>query len=283
MACWAGVKSKKHDSRFGQFSNFLSIGKAVRPPNSQYFSLLLPDKEEEMQKYQEQLKFLFGQTIHWILLMPLKRFKGGFSMTWAALADIYLYPEKSKRAPFWFFHWKKINQNLIWFSLSFSLLISNVVMYQNIFHFSRRLPEKVNFDIWVSLKVRCRDYEETCQARQLTWSQENIHQEEENALGSAPDFSLPSTALYSYRSQLEDIPLSWLQLLLHFDVPTVNIYALGNIKPDICRWVSLQKTWLLIRVSLLFPLKNPFRPSTALCVIFLWRTSKAPGEIFIFR
>ena len=126
-----------------------------------------------MQKYQEQLKFLFGQTIHWILLMPLKRFKGGFSMTLAALVDIYLYPEKSKRAPFWFFHWK-INQNLIWFSLSFSLLISNVVMYQNIFHFSRRLPEKVNFDIWVSLKVRCRDYGETCQAKQLsaaTWSQ----------------------------------------------------------------------------------------------------------------
>ena len=123
MACWTGVKSKKHDSRFGQFSNFLSIGKAVRPPNSQYFSLLLPDKEEEMQKYQEQLKS---------------------------------------------------NQNLIWFSPSFSLLITNVVMYQNIFHFSRRLPEKVNFDIWVSLKVRCRDYEETCQARQLsaaTWSQ----------------------------------------------------------------------------------------------------------------
>ena len=46
-------------------------------------------------------------------------------------------------------------------------------MYQNIFHFSGKLPEKVNFDIWVSLKVRCRDYEETCQARQLsaaTWS-----------------------------------------------------------------------------------------------------------------
>ena len=173
MACWAGVKSKKHDSRFGQFSNFLSIGKAVRPPNSQYFSLLLPDKEEEMQKYQEQLKFLFGQTIHWILLMSLERIKGSFSMTWAALVDIYLYPEKSNRAPFWFFHWKS-NQNLIWFSLSFSLLILNVVMYQNIFHFSGKLPEKVNFDIWVSLKVRCRDYEETCQARQLsaaTWSQ----------------------------------------------------------------------------------------------------------------
>ena len=65
---------------------------------------------------------------------------------------------------------------------------------------------------------------------------ENFHQEEEeDALGSAPDFSLPCVALYSYRSKLEDIPLPWLQLLLHFDVPTVNIYALGNIKPDICR------------------------------------------------
>ena len=53
-----------------------------------------------MQKYQEQLKFLFRQTIHWILLMSLKRFKGDFSITWAALVDIYLYPEKSKRAPF---------------------------------------------------------------------------------------------------------------------------------------------------------------------------------------
>ena len=53
-----------------------------------------------MQKYQEQLKFLFGQTIHWILLMSLERFKGSFSMTWAALVDIYLYPEKSNRAPF---------------------------------------------------------------------------------------------------------------------------------------------------------------------------------------
>ena len=47
MACWAGVKSKKHDSRFGQFSNFLSIGKAVRPPNSQYFSLLLPERRKK--------------------------------------------------------------------------------------------------------------------------------------------------------------------------------------------------------------------------------------------
>ena len=65
---------------------------------------------------------------------------------------------------------------------------------------------------------------------------ENFHQEEEeDALGSAPDFSLPCVALYSYRSKLEDIPLLWLQLLLHFDVPTVNIYALGNIKSDICR------------------------------------------------
>ena len=64
---------------------------------------------------------------------------------------------------------------------------------------------------------------------------ENFHEEEEDALGSAPDFSLPGVALYSYRSKLEDIPLPWLQLLLHFDVPTVNIYALGNIKPDFCR------------------------------------------------
>ena len=49
-----------------------------------------------MQKYQEWLKFLFGQTIHRILLMSLKRFKGGFSMTLTALVDIYIYPEKSK-------------------------------------------------------------------------------------------------------------------------------------------------------------------------------------------
>ena len=89
---------------------------------------------------------------------------------------------------------------------------------------------------------------------------------------------LVGVALYSYRSKLEDIPLPWLQLLLHFDVPTVNIYALGNIKPDICRWVSL----LLIRALLLFPLKNPFRPSTAFCVIFLWRTSKASRGNFHF-
>ena len=47
MAYWTGVKSKKHDSRFGQFSNFLSIGKAVRPPNSQYFSLLLTEWREK--------------------------------------------------------------------------------------------------------------------------------------------------------------------------------------------------------------------------------------------
>ena len=40
---------------------------------------------------------------------------------------------------------------------------------------------------------------------------------------------------------------------------------------------------LLIRALLLFPLKNPFRPSTAFCLIFLWRTSKPPVEIFIFR
>ena len=106
--------------------------------------------------------------------MSLKRFKGGFSMTWAALVDIYLYPGKSKRAPpLIFFSLKRI-QILFDFPLQFSLLILNVVMYQNICHFSRRLPEKFNFDIWVSLKVRCRDYEETCQARQLsgaTWSQ----------------------------------------------------------------------------------------------------------------
>ena len=81
--------------------------------------------------------------------------------------------KKVKGPPSDFVYWKS-NQNLIWFPPSFSLLISNLVMYQNICHFSRRLPEKVNFEIWVSLKVRCRDYEETCQARQLsaaTWSQ----------------------------------------------------------------------------------------------------------------
>ena len=160
-------------------------------------------------------------------------------------------------------------------------------MYQNICHFSRRLPEKVNFDIWVSLKVRCRDYEETCQARQLsaaTWSQREFSPRRRRCTWFCSWFFLAwCCTLFLSEPTWRHPGLPWLQLLLHFDVPTVNIYALGNIKSDICRWVSLQKTWLLIRASLLFPLKNPFRPSTAFCVIFLWRTSKAPGEIFIFR
>ena len=151
-------------------------------------------------------------------------------------------------------------------------------MYQNIFHFSGKLPEKVNFDIWVSLKVRCRDYEETCQARQLsgaTWSQREFSPRRRRRctwFRSWFFLALCCTLFLSEQTWRHPTPL----------VATVNIYALGNIKSDICRWVSLQKTWLLIRALLLFPLKNPFRPSTAFCVIFLWRTSKASRGNFHF-
>ena len=50
-----------------------------------------------MQKYQEQILIQTNDTLDFI--DSLKRCKGSFSMTWAALVDIYLYTEKIKRGP----------------------------------------------------------------------------------------------------------------------------------------------------------------------------------------
>ena len=58
-----------------------------------------------MQKYQEQILIQTNDTLDFI--DSLKRCKGSFSMTWAALVDIYLYTEKIKRGPPLIFSLKK--------------------------------------------------------------------------------------------------------------------------------------------------------------------------------